>query len=246
VAHAWDLDHNLIDGAGVPDRTFNSRRAYVLWSGGLDSTALVYLLLTHGYEVCAGHVVLSNNVEQSMVETRAIERLTALFDRDFPGRFSCEQTMKTEVCNCYKDMRLTQPIIWVTAAAMAAKDCDVVAFGYVMYDCAISFLPEIAAAYEALVSFRRGIAPRIVFPFRKTMKEEIVQLLPEEYQVRITWCENPTKRGKVCGSCKPCRTMREECPTLYYKRAPHEKKPVEGSPKLTPKELKARKKTRKK
>jgi len=225
VTHVWDLDHDLVGRAGVSERVADKHRAYVFWSGGLDSTTLIYLLLTRGYKVCAGRVLLDNNGAQLAAESVAIEHLTALLNRDFPERFTCEEAMKVEVKSCCDEMILSQPVLWVTAAAMVAKDCEVVAFGYVMHDCAISFLPEIVAAYEALTSFRCGIIPRIVFPFRKNMKEELIHLLPEEYQARIVWCERPTKRGKVCGSCKSCQTMKGACPALYYKRAPHAKKP---------------------
>src|ERR1035437_9332538 len=59
----------------------------VMFSGGLDSTYLVWKALSEGHLVQGCYVKLHNNEYQNQLQFECLKRLTNIFKENFPGRF---------------------------------------------------------------------------------------------------------------------------------------------------------------
>lgn len=186
---------------------------YVLWSGGLDSTYLIYKLLSESEKtrVIAGYSEILNNEHKTKAERRATSKLAKLFTREFGDRFQFrEHTAKMQITWENPNISLVQIPMWIFSAAMTCPaDADKVAVGYVMNDCAISYLKEIQDAFAGFSPLFDEPLPPIVFPLMKESKERFVDKLPLSYKENVWWCENPVIKGRSirqCGyNCAPCK-----------------------------------------
>ena len=59
------------------------KNVFILWSGGLDSTYLIYKNLNEGNKVISGYVSLLNNGKKVDMERQAIEKLKEEFNKEF-------------------------------------------------------------------------------------------------------------------------------------------------------------------
>jgi tRNA U34 2-thiouridine synthase MnmA/TrmU len=64
------------------------KKYFVSWSGGLDSTFLIYKLLSEGYSVCSSYVKIGNNEEKTTRELNSIKNIIPLFKDEFKNKFS--------------------------------------------------------------------------------------------------------------------------------------------------------------
>ena len=187
------------------------KKTHVLWSGGLDSTYLVQLLLSKGATVYASYVRLENNEAKTKMEMAAIQKMVPIFKQRYAGFIHHDKEATMVFSSEYSLPDLHQVLPWLTAAQMIIHpDAEELAIGYVMNDCAISYLPEIRGIWKAmccLSSSRKK--PTIVFPLIKETKLSIYhQLLPELRGLTVT-CEQPKTMDdgswSPCGVCVPCQ-----------------------------------------
>jgi len=184
-------------------------RVSVLWSGGLDSTYLIYDHLKKGDIVDAFYIDIKNNLEKSKKEKAAIESLSKYFFKNFPGYFfNVGQVIAIDVKFCHDNFSLHQAPIWILSSlfTVGLESTDQIEIAYVMNDDAISYLDEIRKAYESLYPFIHKKYP-LVFPLSKTKKEDELQFLPKELLENITVCETETEE-KFCGKCASCKRLR--------------------------------------
>ena len=182
------------------------------WSGGLDSTAMIYRYLQKGWHVDALTVNIINNAEQNERENIAINAMLPFLEKyDFTRLQSSNFEIKGSGV-----WSLAQAPIWITsllyAVTTAHNEC---AIGYVSNDDAISFLHDINKAWISLGKvLLRGPVPRLVFPVAKVNKIELYNLLTPELQKHISWCAAGYKltedetAGRGCGICHSCLRMK--------------------------------------
>lgn len=195
--------------------TSNSKIILILWSGGLDSTYLVYSALKEGHQVRAYYCDLQNNSEKTKVELEAIEKLRALFDQQFPNQLSFDVVATVSITGCgMRLMAFHQLCVWIPAIWWALDtQIDEVQLGYVCNDDAISYLPEIVSLYSGIAPFINGFneqLPPLTFPLIKYKKTWLKEWLPCEYFKLTVWCESPSGEGTPCGNCSPCRRRKNE------------------------------------
>ena len=186
------------------------RVIYILWSGGLDSTFLIQHLLDQDpkAKVIAGYVEILNNDVKTPMELRAVKRLAQILKSKYQDRFEWRKTVyKCEVAWCTDYALLYQPPIWIHAAMVTCPgNATEVAIGYVMGDCAISYLSEIRAIFKAYSGLCQTPFPKLTFPLMKWDKTEIVDRMDPLLKPHIVWCERPEgKNFKPCGTCPPCK-----------------------------------------
>jgi len=206
---------------------------FVLFSGGLDSTFLVWKLLKEGHEVSVFYVDITNNKYKSKIEKLHRELLLEKFRGEF-GYDKIKDKGSFEVgVNCYNGIYDTaQPHLWTTAIALSVpREMNRVAIGYVSGDSALSYLSEIRRMYNSHgLMLRKGKLPKMEFPIIKYYKEEIICELPSEYADLTYYCEIPRiirednvddissmslseyeefkRTGLIyesCGNCSPCQ-----------------------------------------
>ncbi len=95
-------------------------------------------------------------------------------------------------------------------------DTTEVCLGYVMNDCAISYLNELKAMFRC---FSKNIStkpfPKVTFPLSKVCKEDIVYNINKDLKSHVTWCEMPIIKYKE--QQKECKNPEVEsiAPTDY-------------------------------
>jgi len=190
----------------------------VPWSGGLDSTYLVWHLLSCGHSVDTVYFSLGNNSAKTTRELKARDKIKKYFSSfsKFKDREKMFNIDVDDTSRCYSD--LAQVPAWITGIVYSCGNnkesfplstsgnhsYDYVALGYVMGDHAISFIEDIKKIYMAFggLSAERQKLPKLVFPLKKMLKEDICNKLPNDILKEVTFCE---ERIDNCGKCAPCK-----------------------------------------
>jgi 7-cyano-7-deazaguanine synthase in queuosine biosynthesis len=189
----------------------------VLWSGGLDSTYLVYSALRAGSTVTPIYVQINNNCEKPAYEEIARKKIRESFCRMALPGILCEDLKLNIGVENLSDSRLLfmQMPIWIIATLYVNPSIQKILIGYCMNDDAVSYLAEIKKIYHSykhLMSDKK--MPKLGFPLSKIKKREMFIAMPEEISQLTVFCENPT--GKIdCGRCDSCERYKHE--DLFYR-----------------------------
>lgn len=208
----------------------SDKRPLIFFSGGLDSTALLYERLkttnvdvayangnqhpikAHVERECRRKIITAIEAESSF---RVIERL------DIPAigrtdRYALESMSGTMGIIGFRG---PQQMAWFLAALWAVnlEEHSCVEIGIVMGDSSAHVSSDFSQAWCHLIRVCKADAfdlgdriPRLCFPLLNRTKKEIYQSLPSEIR-DLTWtCESPrwiTGKGpEACGQCAPCIT----------------------------------------
>jgi 7-cyano-7-deazaguanine synthase in queuosine biosynthesis len=177
-------------------------KTLVAWSGGLDSTALIDYLLKRGDSVSSIYVELPNNGEKVKREQQAIDNMMP-----YLNHYAFRHLGITSIQPYGGSiLSLKQPVLWLTGLIYAlTTDYDCVSMGYVMGDCAVSYLSEIRAIWDSFAGLTSYKLPPLTFPLIKDEKIELWNKLPDELKKHVTWCECYDKVIAPCGTCHPCK-----------------------------------------
>ena len=180
----------------------------VLWSSGLDSTYLVYILLEQGHYVNALYFEVKNNSEKVKHEMRQREKIAGFFKEKYGYRFNCSTKENVYLSvNGVGDVKLGQAIAWIAGSILTLKnECQYMAIGYVKGDDAIDSLQDIKDAFYSLRKLSYSNA-ELVFPLQNIDKKTIYENIPDEIKDEIYWCENGRTIPSVC-PCAPCKKAR--------------------------------------
>lgn len=196
------------------------KRVLISWSGGLDSTALIYKYLQNNWEVDTVYIDIKNNSTKSKSEKNAIKKILPYL-KDYKFKYlgeCCDVHIKV---NCKDDhISLKQPPIWLFGLYYVSdNDYDEIAIAYIMNDCAISYIDEIKGIWESYNKFTTGFdLPELKFPFIKKHKSELLGILPDKIIKHTVFCEYPIKVNNFsnlenfltgdyteCGKCGSCK-----------------------------------------
>lgn len=200
-------------------------RKLILFTSGLDSTYLVYKSLKEGYIVDVLYNEIKNNKDKALIEKQNIKKLIKLFKDEFGtdkindlNEFDSYNTVKIMNKTSFDLVQLSVNLfnISLNLRYNENKFYDEINFGYVMNDCAISYLKEIEGVYNNLCKFTfkydNELYPELKFPLIKYDKRIISDLLPVKYHEFIWTCENPIiKKNSVikrCGKCDTCTNQK--------------------------------------
>ena len=204
-----------------------SKKVGVLFSGGLDSTYLVWKNLKDGNEVVPIYIEITNNTTKTILEKNRIE----LLFKEFADEYNTEDNHKIDciqyvvqvgVCASEDSLYFKQVPVWIVGLMFCqSMGVDELQIGYVGNDDAISYLDDIKKIYKSYGSIQEKLTP-LTFPLMKERKLELGHELPERYREFIFSCENATIIGsetaefieyKPCCTCGACRTIVH---TEYY------------------------------
>lgn len=186
----------------------------VLFSGGLDSTYLVWNNLKRGNEVFPIYFEIKNNGDKPKLEKNRVDILHRTFHETFPDLIHPPRyVMNIEVTDINTNLHLVQVPIWILGLLFSQiNNLDEIQIGYVMNDDAISYIDDIKRVYNSYKSLSDSLIP-IKFPLQKYKKEMIVYELPEKYRDLTITCEEPRIKGSrdadilgynACGRCPAC------------------------------------------
>ena len=187
----------------------------VLFSGGLDSTAmLVKLLAQDAAELRVHHIRMVNKEKRHLAEQRAVEGILAYCRAHYrPFRYS-------ESALDFSSLEAI-PIDYIAIAFVACQvaidtpGCKRIAVATLSTDTDIvnrsarqkRVFDEMYACYRA----RKLGEPNVewLFPVYDTPKAELIAALPQAL-LDLTWsCRTPLEGLQPCGTCKACRVRRD-------------------------------------
>jgi 7-cyano-7-deazaguanine synthase in queuosine biosynthesis len=187
----------------------------VMFSGGLDSTAmLVKLLAASADELRVHHIRMVNREGRDRAESRAVASIVAYCRARYrPFRYS-ESALDFSALEAI-------PIDYLSIAFVACQvaidtpGCNRIAIGALGSDTDIAnraarqkrVFEEMYACYRA----RKLGEPRVewTFPVFDTPKSELAAALPQEL-LDLTWsCRRPVEGFRPCLVCKACRAREQ-------------------------------------
>lgn len=189
----------------------NHKHYLVSWSGGLDSTALIYRLLKGGHRVSALYTNILNNAEKADRELRAIQIIRDVFETNSNFKYLGHNDIHVNVSSytCLAQV----PAFICSLVYATSEHYDAVAIAYVLNDDAISYVNDIQRIWNSYRSMKIDLPP-LSFPLSKASKQELYGDLPDNIKHHITWCEEADLSSVHTCSCKPCKRMKEILPSI--------------------------------
>jgi len=195
----------------------NKKIVGVLFSGGLDSTYLVWKNLKDGNIVIPIYIEISNNYNKTIIEKNRIKLLYKEFSKEYSNNIkNIEYILKLEINTFNSNVYLKQVPIWILGILFAeCLNADEFQIGYVCGDDSVSFISDIKRIYKSYLGLVEK-QPPIKFPLTKEMKSDLYYQLPNNYKEYIFSCENPVIVGSekndiirynACCNCCACKTI---------------------------------------
>ncbi len=182
----------------------------ILFTGGLDSTYLMYKNLQEGHIIYPFYVNVNNNKNKAEIEIQQ----SNLIIEEFRKHYKQEINQLVNICDIdmhfinQNSYALVQAPMWVFAISWLQGHFDEIQIGYVMNDCAISYLNEIKSIYKSfnkLYGREHKKQVPLTFPISKVDKISIFQQMPQYVKHLIFSCEAPIN-GKCCNhNCDTCK-----------------------------------------
>jgi len=181
----------------------------VLWSGGCDSSLVLYDLArkegTRAKPIRA-LTVHHSSVNARKEQARARKRILAEFKKQGLHVIASEVEINCLGPEWPARGGAMQPAIWVSMATQIIMDDEKLYTGHCEGDSMWVAYGQAYAAFKALCSLMDKEKADWIFPLLSTSKEDIFRRLKQAGLYDLCWwCEVPTK-GKVCGTCVPCKT----------------------------------------
>lgn len=186
----------------------------ILFSGGLDSTYLVYetLKTTNVHLV---YVVGNVYTEKMKLELAAREKIKQWFTDNPHSEFKIisDTVLHFEIGDfrqMFNGVKLTQPAMWLFPSLYFYKSGlhTSVQIGYVKDDVIIPYLVDLKNAWSSLTKVVKSDFVPLLFPLVEVDKVHSYSTLPHDLRSLIWVCNNPQVNGQrqmiECGRCGPC------------------------------------------
>ena len=171
----------------------------LLFSGGLDSTYLLYKNLKEGNSVYAVYNQIRNNDLQYKAELVAIKNIEKYFQKELKETNSMiSYGSNYELFNGNNSVLFQQiPGHISTIINFIRKDICEVQIGYTANNDAIPYLDDIKKIYYSYQSLFDHKLPQLRFPLKKLKKWQSYKELPEKLKDYICFCPNCMKIYKI-------------------------------------------------
>ena len=183
------------------------KRIIIPWSGGLDSTYLVYTNLRDGNTVLPVYITIENNTSKVDREKKTVAQLVELFkEMDLLGELE-DIDFSTEFETGFSpNLAFAQMPIWIIGLLYTNwSECDEIQMGYVMNDDAVSYIDEVKKIWKSYSGITNdGKVPTLKFPLSKMKKWKIWGDLPDKIRQLTMFCETSVG-GLDCGECDSCK-----------------------------------------
>lgn len=205
------------------------KRILIPWSGGMDSTLLVYEAVKAGHKVATVHLNGGQPEKAFKAERGALQKLrTIVHERavkaahpDADPMHPVEISSRLEINAGATQMPTKQMPVWfmhcmsMIGANSDKANFDEVQLGYVLNDDAAASTPFLAEAWTALAKAIYGFdfeVPKLTFPLIRMRKLEVMKHLAQAHLLEHTWhCELPqlySDGWRHCGKCISCERIR--------------------------------------
>lgn len=186
----------------------------LLWSGGVDSTLLLYDLLRIG-----GNDVRTISVQHPQVaaveeSSNARDEIMHHFEKQGLTFQRTEVKINQEIKSIVKGEwaiqgaeggnGLTQPSVWIAECIPYLKPAENLYAGYIKGDDVWHYWRELSQGFDFL-QYTRGGTGKLMAPLEWSDKTECVRRINELGLLRKVWyCEDP-QHSKSCRNCHSCR-----------------------------------------
>lgn len=198
----------------------------ILWSAGLDSTAILYEAAKKRENVRIVYIEIKNNLEKTKVEKTQISKILELLNKEFKSFFYVNYPITIDVNSSCEFIGLKQPLIWLTGLFYSLRGFEKeIRIGYCMNDDAISYINEIKKIWKSFQPLYDKPLPKLVFPLITSKKYRHMESLPDNIFQETTFCETPEKligdhivTWEDCGQCGACVRSKNEGIFTRYNR----------------------------
>lgn len=198
-----------------------------LFSGGIDSTGALHVLLTSDqymdYDLIVHHVHIQNRENRAQAEAVAVERILNYYKNELGKVFTFTQSTFNTMG--FAPMKSNQfPFDMDVCTFMAANitvahgNIQIIVRGRTKTD-----LESATASYQHRTNRTQAILdgvlmlddvkkPTYEFPVIDYTKEEVWNMLPEPVRNSTWWCRRPVYKDEVpqtCGKCITCKEVSE-------------------------------------
>jgi len=205
----------------------NSKKAVVLFSGGLDSTTVLVYAMRQGYDVYPltfsygqRHAIEIKQSERTLEKYGLMQRQT-IFSIDLTPFVNCSLINKNLEVPEFAENRIpstyvpSRNIIFLSIASGMAETLGAekifIGVNSVDYSGYPDCRPEFVDAFNKTIAVgtKQGVESgiEVVAPILNMSKKEIIELgmsLGVDYSLTHS-CYNPTPAGLSCGVCDSCR-----------------------------------------
>lgn len=190
------------------------KRIAVLFSGGLDSTFLVYQALKEGHDVTPLYITIQNNQAKVAVEKDIAKTIWVEVNKEVNKYYHSaplRDSLSLFINHCSHSVKFSQIPVWILGALFSATcdDYDEIRIGYVNGDTSIPYLPDVIKIWKTYSKICYKKQPKLVFPLIKNTKQELWNELPNHIRQLTFFCEAPNG-NKDCGHCASCKRYQYE------------------------------------
>lgn len=190
------------------------RPIYVLWSGGMDSTALLYALAktfsTRKNPIYAISI-LADCVVSGQKERWFRKQQKKIFKKEKLNIKYINIEIKNAYGNYNREnarMPMLQPLLWLSSLVQLLKynNNAQILFAYVREDDIWHRIAEFKRIFSTFKLFAYNDRLELKFPLEWVRKQEVIKFLEKHNLLRyVTFCEEESY--KPCGACPSCKRV---------------------------------------
>ena len=184
--------------------------ALLCWSGGCDSTLLLYKLLKSGNKNVRT-IAINHHAIDAYIQNRTSRMmiLRKLARRWLKVKEHTELNIRPDCGGDWTHRSMGQPSIWQFNAITYLGEKENLYLGYIKPDCIWHYRTELFTIFENVcrISDRSG---KLLLPLEWYSKGDVIkELIKVGLDKLVWWCEKPASENdfKPCGKCPPCKTV---------------------------------------
>ena len=189
--------------------SLEEKNIIVVWSGGLDSTALLYGLAHRFPNKTITALSIYSNAGSRNSDKISREKLKERFDKE--GLNIKYVTVDFNVYTAGMNGGLGQPVLWLTALASGViGDNNALCFGYISSDCIWHYIEDFKGAFKNLNNITGNMDNELYFPLEWCSKYSIIEYMKQHNLFDLcNYCEDADiyNNGETCGKCKDCKEV---------------------------------------
>lgn len=177
---------------------------YICWSGGCDSTLLLYWNAYNNPNETINAISIKGvvNNDQARMEEKARNKLKKLLPKNIKY-YTIE--LKTELSNNTWQMPL-----WLCYLAPSLGYDDIVKMAYLSSDGKDFWLKrdDLVKAFDGIMKLQGKDNTKIKFPYEENTKGWVITELKKIKLLEHTWYCGRPKKNKPCGGCMKCMSFK--------------------------------------